>query len=349
MVVVVALCLMLQSPVQAQTATALLSNIGQTSADQAALANGAQPFRTGANTDGYVLTSIEINTDVSAGAMANTLPTLKVYSGSAGGTEVAALTAPTSVTSGTLTYTAPANTTLAAMTTYWVVVTASPGGNWNQANSDTLDSGAATGWSISGKAQATDGTTYSDFPGSLYFKIRVNGYARTTAADQPGAVSLSPTQTEMGIPITATLTDDDGGVTGTTWQWSSSDTAAGTFTDISSATAATYRPAEADLEKFLKATASYTDAGGSGKSASGTAANAVHVVDRRFVNTHTRIGSAAISASGMSIAFTTGATRGDISFLRSGLFFATPTARALSACISTRRRTLAVRTALCTG
>ena len=62
--------LTLALPAKAQTATALLSKIGQTSAEQAQLANGAQPFRTGANTDGYVLTSIEINTDIQAGAMA---------------------------------------------------------------------------------------------------------------------------------------------------------------------------------------------------------------------------------------------------------------------------------------
>ena len=297
-----ALCFMLQAPVQAQTATALLSNLGQTSAEQAQLADGAQPFRTGANTDGYVLTSIEINTDIQAGAMANTLPTLKVYSGSAGGTEVAALTTPSSASS-TLTYTAPANTTLTASTTYWVVVTASPGGNWNQANSTTLDSGAATGWTIPGKAQQKSGSTYADFTGTVYFKIRVNGYA----TDTPGTVTLSPTETEMGIPITATLADTDGTITATTWQWSSADTASGTFTDISGAASATYRPAEADLEKFLQATASYTDALGSGKSASETTANAVHVVDRAFVDTTTQSGNASAgSGSGMTTAFTTG-------------------------------------------
>ena len=263
-------------------ATALLSNIGQTSAEQAQLADGAQPFRTGANADGYVLTSIEINTDIQAGAMANTLPTLKVYSGSAGGTEVAVLTAPSSASS-TLTYTAPANTPLNASTTYWVVVTASPGGNWNQANSTTLDSGAAAGWTIPGKAQHKSGSTFTDFMGTVYFKIRVNGYART-AADQPGSVSLSEDQPEMGIPLTATLADDDGGITGTTWQWSSSDTASGTFTDITSATSATYRPAEADLQKYLKATASYTDSLGSGKSASATTTSAVIVEERSFLD-----------------------------------------------------------------
>ena len=300
------LTIALQSPVQAQTATALLSNIGQADSDQVVLADGAQPFRTGMNTDGYVLTSIEINTDIQAGAMANTLPTLKVYSGSAGGTEVAALTAPGSNTSSNLMYTAPANTPLNASTTYWVVVTASQGGNWNQADSTTLDSGAGAGWTIPGKAQHKSGSTFTDFTGTVYFKIRVNGYART-AADQAGTVSLSEDQPEMGIPLTATLADDDGGVTGTTWQWSSSDTASGTFTDISGAESATYRPAEADLEKYLKATAAYTDALGSGKSASETTANAVHVVDRAFVDTTTQSGNASAGfGSGMTTAFTTG-------------------------------------------
>ena len=88
----------------------------------------------------------------------------------------------------------------------------------------------------------------------------------------------------MGIPLTATLADADGGVTGTTWQWSSADTASGTFADISGATSATYRPAEADLEKYLKATAAYTDSLDAGKSASATTASAVTVVDRVLVD-----------------------------------------------------------------
>ena len=121
-------------------------------------------------------------------------------------------------------------------------------------------------------------------------------------ADQAGTVSLSPTETEMGIPLTATLADADGGVTGTTWQWSSADTASGTFADISGATSATYRPAEADLEKYLKATASYTDSLDAGKSASATTASAVTVVDRVLVdnisNLQMLLGST-VASSGM--------------------------------------------------
>ena len=125
---------------------------------------------------------------------------------------------------------------------------------------------------------------------------------------KPGTVALSATQPEMGIPLTATLTDADGTITGTTWQWSSSDTADGTFTDITGAASARYRPAEADLEKYLKATATYADAGGAGKSASATAANAVHVVVRAFVDNtgHRATGMVAMGTPGIATRFKTG-------------------------------------------
>ena len=99
-----------------------------------------------------------------------------------------------------------------------------------------------------------------------------------TPDDEEGAVSLSTEQPQQGVPLTATLTDADGGVTGEMWQWSNSDTATGTSTDISGATSAAYTPAETDLDKYLKATVSYDDNHGSGKSASATTANAVGVV-----------------------------------------------------------------------
>ena len=106
----------------------------------------------------------------------------------------------------------------------------------------------------------------------------------TDDTEWEGVVSLSAEQPEMGIPMTASLTDADGGVTGTTWQWSRGDTSDGAFTDITNATSTTYRPAEEDLGKYLKATATYTDSIGSGKTASNTADNAVHVVNRTFVD-----------------------------------------------------------------
>ena len=75
--------------------------------------------------------------------------------------------------------------------------------------------------------------------------------------------------------LTATLTDPDGGVTGESWQWARSDTQDGTYADITGATSATYTPDDGDVDKFLRATASYEDRRASGKTAAGVSANAV--------------------------------------------------------------------------
>ena len=88
-----------------------------------------------------------------------------------------------------------------------------------------------------------------------------------TNVNEDGTVSLSTQQPRVGTAITATLTDADGGVTGTTWQWAKAGTAAGSFDDISGATNASYTPVAADIGMYLRATASYTDGYGPGKSA----------------------------------------------------------------------------------
>ena len=115
-----------------------------------------------------------------------------------------------------------------------------------------------------------------------------------------GTVTFSPTQPDLGIPITASVTDADTPVTEETWQWSKSDTATGNFTDITDATSATYRPAEADLGKFLKASVSYTDSQAAGNTSSAIT-DAVQVVDRILVSnlglplTHETFGSPGIT------------------------------------------------------
>ena len=96
--------------------------------------------------------------------------------------------------------------------------------------------------------------------------------------DLDGSVTFSAAQPQQGVALTATLSDADGSITSQVWQWASSDTASGTFTDISRATSASYTPAASDVGKYLRASVSYTDALGSGKSASEVTANAVGVV-----------------------------------------------------------------------
>ena len=109
---------------------------------------------------------------------------------------------------------------------------------------------------------------------ALVFALQSPAHAQAQA-DQAGTVALSTITPQVGVAVTATLTDPDTPVTGTTWEWSSSDTSDGTFTAISGATSASYTPVAADHGKYLKATASYTDMHGSGKSAEQVADNAV--------------------------------------------------------------------------
>jgi hypothetical protein len=69
-------------------------------------------------------------------------------------------------------------------------------------------------------------------------------------------------------------------ITGTTWQWSKSMTMDGTFMDIDGATMMSYTPVEGDGGYYLMATATYTDAYGSGMSAKATTGPVTAVADR---------------------------------------------------------------------
>ena len=91
--------------------------------------------------------------------------------------------------------------------------------------------------------------------------------------NQAGSVSLDSTAPVVGTALTATLTDPDGGVSSTTWQWQNKSDG-GEWTDISDATASSYTPVSADVGKALQVTATYTDnaAGGNTATSSETAA-----------------------------------------------------------------------------
>ena len=96
-----------------------------------------------------------------------------------------------------------------------------------------------------------------------------------TNVDEPGMVTLSRTTPTVGKPLTATLSDPDGGVTSDTWTWAWSATSTSTFTTISGANSATYTPASGDVGRYLKAAVTYTDSFGSGKDAQTTSTYAV--------------------------------------------------------------------------
>ena len=75
--------------------------------------------------------------------------------------------------------------------------------------------------------------------------------------------------------LTATVSDPDGTVSDLKWQWAKSMTMDGTYEDIDKATSSAYRPKDADIDYYLRVTASYTDAEGEGKTAMATSAYAV--------------------------------------------------------------------------
>ena len=95
-----------------------------------------------------------------------------------------------------------------------------------------------------------------------------------TDEDDPGSITFSSQQPQVGTALTATLTDLDGSVSGVTWSWESSPDQ-NTWTPISGATSESYTPVAGDEKNYLRVTASYTDGHGSGKSAHKVSGSAV--------------------------------------------------------------------------
>ncbi len=96
-----------------------------------------------------------------------------------------------------------------------------------------------------------------------------------TDGDDPGILSLSSPQPRVDMALTAVLTDADGVTEGaTSWKWERNDGREG-WLKIDGATSASYTPAAADGDRYLRASATYTDDFGSDKTA---VAMAPHVV-----------------------------------------------------------------------
>ena len=95
-----------------------------------------------------------------------------------------------------------------------------------------------------------------------------------TDVDEAGTVSISRLQPQVSRPLSAGLSDVDDGVTGERWQWARSADRT-TWTDIVGATSPGRSPAPADAGMYLRATVTYSDKFGAGKSASAVSANRV--------------------------------------------------------------------------
>ena len=110
-------------------------------------------------------------------------------------------------------------------------------------------------------------------PAGLYDTVTVT--ITVNNVDEPGTVTLSSLQPQVEFQLTATLDDPDDVRGSATWLWERSPNRNTSWTLISGETSATYTPVAADVDDYLRATASYTDGEASGKSAEGVSANVV--------------------------------------------------------------------------
>ena len=256
----------------AQTVNTYVSNFGQgMNGDYIFVQNRAQSFTTGPQAGGYTVTSVEIVSEDAEGDAFSAA----IYTTNASGhpvSEVAALTPPSSFAAGTLTFTAPANTILAASTTYSVRIAKNDSRlgvdiTLDSTTSNAEDFGGATGWSIGNGIHlqyALDGTwlqhTYNQA-----IRIAVKGTTTFTPTLPPnnpatGAPAITGTA-QVGETLTAVtsgIMDVDGLSTpGYTYQWVRVD--GGTDADIPGATSSAYTLVAADQGKTIKVRVSFTD------------------------------------------------------------------------------------------
>ena len=120
------------------------------------------------------------------------------------------------------------------------------------------------------KSSYTVTVTASD--GALTATVDVT--VTVTNIDEAGTVTLSTDQPTARAEITAALTDPDEGVTGAAWQWERSSDGNTDWAGIGTSSPS-YTPVDGDVGYHLRATASYTDGHGPGKTAQAASTQAV--------------------------------------------------------------------------
>ena len=177
-------------PAQAQSATVLVSNMGQTARSSSFSTSNivwAVRFDTGSNSAGYTLTSVEVVIGASPTESQRDTIRAELWSDNSGpDSKVYDLTVPAHpISAGTVTFTAPANATLSPDTVYWVVPYTTGSFNLMMGNTDSdgEDSGAAPGWSIGNASRfrqsnsPTGGSWGSQTLNTPVLKVQVNGPA----------------------------------------------------------------------------------------------------------------------------------------------------------------------------
>ena len=236
----------------------------------------ATSFHTSDNPDGYALSSVQLSINCTD---PSTIPEVFIFSNSSSlpNARLHNLTNPprlplhdSSSTYELMTFAAPSNITLAADTTYWVVLTVTDTGDWetykvSATASDNQTSYEDSGWNIGDTHHKSENRGAWGEGNTDSIQMNVQG----RLINPPGVVTITPDDAEVGTELTASLTDPDRGVTNVTWEWSRSGDGKDGWTNISRETTASYTPIYANRGEYLRATASYDDNDGPGKTASG--------------------------------------------------------------------------------
>ena len=122
----------------------------------------------------------------------------------------------------------------------------------------------------------------ADADGDNVYKVTVDASGgkveievTVTDVDEAGKVTINKPQPQVDRGLEASVSDPDSDPTDVKWQWSRGPNVDGPWTDIAKATSNSHNPVEADVDNYLRATATYTDEHGSGKAVSGISENTV--------------------------------------------------------------------------
>ena len=212
----IALMVMGPTSTNAQTTVTLISNTGQSNSTEGTIrgADRSQQFTTGGNSQGYRLTSVDIDfSSICSGTCTEPTYTVEIYSNTGSNTPDASLGILTNPTLAGKTNTF--NTTgegiyLAASTSYFVVIdtSASGTGTYNVwfTSSDEEDSGGAPNWSIrnTSLSKGISATSWASL--DVAMQMNIKGYAMTASASADA--TLSALSLGTGVTLTPALASD---------------------------------------------------------------------------------------------------------------------------------------------
>ena len=175
----------------------------------------AQGFTTGRNGTGYKLKNVQLT--LIRPTATDAFPTVKIFSGSATGTEEVTLTTPITTQTGDsvqITFPAPENSKLNMSTHYWVVAEADSGDSGWYNTVTNHNNQLAMGWSLDNQGQFRTATSTGSFsildPNRNHnFQIAIDGAPLPPLPEITIAADTSPVTEGTAAAFTLTRTGSD--------------------------------------------------------------------------------------------------------------------------------------------